>query len=218
MKRLFLALILIVSLLGIVRAEENVTISNETQAIYDAIEKHSVQIVSLNPEGEFCSGTILSNEKNAKVLTCKHCIIPTEETWADDLKAKTVITSTSDDLAILIMNGIYVNKIPAKIAFYKEPLKKDVYFYGQPGMTIRFPSTGKIIRYTDDWGWAEMPIVPGCSGSGLYNEDKELVGVVWGKMVEGGQGFFNAGGTDIAVFESLYDIRKFLREVEQILK
>ncbi len=217
MKKLILALILVIMFLGVGRAE-NETIANETQAIYDAIETHSVQITSLTPEGTFCSGTVLSNEGNATVLTCKHCIIPTEETWADELKAKIVITSTSDDLAYLVMDGFYVNKVPATISIYKEPLKNEVYFYGQPGLITKFPSTGKIIRYTDDWGWAQMPIMPGCSGSGLYNKNRALVGVVWGRMVEGGQGFFNAGGTDITIFETLYDIKKFLKEVRDTVK
>lgn len=217
MKLIIVIATAIMLLFSIAYAQENSTITNENQTMYDAIEKHSVQITSLNPGGGFCSGTVISNEGNARVLTCKHCIVPTEETWADDLKVRVIITSASDDLAYLIMDGNYADKIPAKIALYREQLKKEVYFYGKPGLTVRFPSSGKIIRYTDDWGWAVMPIIPGCSGSGLYNKDKELVGVVWGKMTEGGQ-MLGMGGTDIAVFETLYDIRKFLREVEQIIK
>ncbi len=66
-----------------------------------------------------------------------------------------------------------------------------------------------------------MSVVPGCSGSGLFNENVELVGVVWGKYAEGGTEvpfFGNMGGNDIAIFEPIQDINKFLKEIEQTIK
>jgi len=233
MRKLIGIVFIVLLMFSFVYAETNSTITNETiakeekqriekenQAIYNSIENHSVQIFTLNPELGFCTGTVLSNENDATVLTCKHCITPEEETWADNVKVKLVITSATDDLAYLIMDGNFSNKISAKLGIYREPIGSKVYFYGQPGLITQFSSNGAIVRYTDDWGWIKMPIIPGCSGSGIFNRNKELIGVAWGNYKEGGMTilFWSMGGEDVSVFEPISDIQKFLKEVEDIRK
>jgi S1-C subfamily serine protease len=73
--------------------------------------------------------------------------------------------------------------------------------------------------YTKNYGFAKLDVIGGCSGSGLFNDNDELIGVVWGAFTEGaeGGGLFGEpiGGTKIGLFETLDDVRKFLLQVEE---
>jgi len=208
MKRIIVIATAIILLISFAHAQENVTITKETQAIYNSIEKHSVQIFMVN-QG-YCTGTVLSNEGNATVLTCKHCIVPSEETRADYLKTKLIITSGNDDLAYLIMDGFFIDKVPAKLGNYYRLKGEEIYIYGKQGLAHTFTSKGIVIRLTDDWAWSEMEAIPGCSGSGVFNKKSELIGVLGRGMIDRGK--------NITIFEPLFDIKKFLKEVEQIIK
>ena len=191
--------------------------------IYDEIEPYTVNIYSIGRmQGvSFCSGTIIKNDIQTEILTCKHCIMVTDEMWVENNKVKLIIASDKDDLAILIVDGKLKNKEVAKIAVNKPNLYEKLFMYGHPGLVTTFKSNGTIIKYTNTWGYAKMKIEPGCSGSGLFNDKNEVVGVAWGAFSEGqqeGETIFSypKGGTSITLFEPLDNIQEFLKEIENL--
>lgn len=183
------------------------------------IEKYTVHITSILPFGmSSCSGTIIKNTDNySEVLTCKHCLAADRETNIAGLKVTKIITSSGEDLAIMVVKGKFKGKEPAVFGAKNEEIKNPVYMFGQPGFVTKYFKKGEIASYTADWGWAKLEVNPGCSGSGLFNENKELIGVVWGAYVEGatGGGFFTepTGGTKIGIFTPLDKIQNFLKKV-----
>ena len=89
--------------------------------VFKNIEKYSVSIFS-NGRAQmgFCSGVVMNmTNEYSYVLTCKHCIFPTEETYVNENKVEYTITSTDDDIAYLIVRGRLKNKKSA--IFLKRP-------------------------------------------------------------------------------------------------
>jgi len=187
------------------------------------LEPYIVQLIAIGFDFTSCSGVLLSNEEyNATVLTCKHCISSTFEMYADDVKVLTIHTAVKDDLAYLVLERPIKNKKAARIATNKPKLEEDIFMLGRPGMTITYYKSGIIKKYTDNWGFAKLDVIGGCSGTGIFNKDNELVGIVWGAYSEGTEGasFFSPGigGIGIGIFEPLPDIQNFINTLRKILK
>jgi len=219
MRKLYLIIIILVAIIGFILGY-TIPVKAET-ATFPGIEKHSVRLFSIGYGGiGGCTGTVLSNdETKATVLTCKHCISIDEELFVEDKKVIKIITAPDNDLAYLIVEGKLKNKKPAKIANKNEETGSKVLMYGKPGLTINYTKTGSVLVYTRHWAFAKLELIGGCSGSGLFNLQGELVGTVWGSYKEGGTGgtLFTepVGGTPIGIFEPLTDIKKFLEEVKK---
>jgi len=150
------------------------------------IAKYSVHIFSVGYMGlGSCTGTVIDNSDNSStVLTCKHCVEVDRETWVDGQKVTKILTSSGEDLALLITEGKIEKKEVAKLATDKGKPGDRVYMYGQPGFTVIHERDGKILAFSNDWGFAALDVIPGCSGSGLFNENNEVIGVVWGAYTE----------------------------------
>ncbi|KKL61361.1 hypothetical protein LCGC14_2196060 [marine sediment metagenome] len=172
-------------------------------ATYSTIEESSVSIFSVGEYFTVCSGVICGvNETKTFVLTAKHCIQPVEEMYANEKKVDVIITSSNDDLALLIIKGRINNKKETQIGKYLYAGDK-VYTIGYPGLSLKpRKAKGEVIRFTDDWGYSTAEVINGCSGSGFFNRKGELVGIVWG----GGVG-------DVSVFEPLKDVNEFLETI-----
>jgi len=212
MKRLFGCILIIIFISATALA---VTFNNTTGADYTNKESRAsyrVQdsAVSIFMMGAFvgsCSGVVVKVDKGyTYVLTCKHCINVTEEMYVGRLKEQRVIavfTASDDDLALLKVKGEIEGKAPAKLALFNEKVEKELYHVAYPNLVFKlYRVKGRVLRYTEDWGWALLTAQPGCSGGGIFNSEQELVGILWG-------GFGN-----ITLFEPIEDVWKFLKEVE----
>lgn len=175
------------------------------EIIYERLEKHTVSIFSLGDGLSRCSGVVISEDyKYTYVLTAKHCIGVTEEVYVENNLVKLIIAPTDEDLAILIVEDKIENKEFATLAAYKPKLGETIYHVAYPKFIGRYESKGTPIRETKDWTFANLTVIGGCSGGGVFNESEELVGIVWG-------GFWFE---PIAVYEPLNDIKTFLERID----
>jgi len=229
MKKLIIITIVILLWLGFdVFNNKTYADSEETQNIIEdeinlvtSIDKYSVRIFSIGYSGlSHCTGSVLSNNENySTVLTCKHCLNVDKEFFVEQNKVLKIITVTGKDLAYLIVKGKINNKEAIHLAENNSPIGTKIKIYGMPGLTTIHQKRGEIIFYTKDWGFAKLDVIGGCSGAGIFNQNNELVGVVWGKYTEGGigGGLFSepTGGISIALFEPLINIIEFLDKIKQ---
>ena len=170
-------------------------------------KKSAVSIFMMGAFVGACSGTLIKVENGySYVLTCKHCINVTEEMYVGRYKENRVVavmTASDDDLALLKVKGILEGTQTAKLAVFNVKIEDKLYFVGYPNLIFdEYRVQGRVLKYTEDWGWALMEIIPGCSGGGIFNSEQELVGTAWGAF------------GNISVFEPVEDIWKFLKEVE----
>ncbi|KKL87688.1 hypothetical protein LCGC14_1932220 [marine sediment metagenome] len=112
-----------------------------------------------------------------------------------------------EDLAILVVDGKIVGKKVAKFAKWKASINETVHYIGNP-LEVLYKSSGKVVRNSNDWQYYSFKVIAGCSGGGIFNNDGELVAVVWG-------GYLMAkdDAPRKSVGEPLYDIESFLRLV-----
>lgn len=169
------------------------------------VEKSSVSIFSVSSKGSGrCSGTIIKeNDNEHHVLTAKHCIDVDEEIYVENVEVKLVVSSPSDDLAYLILDGKIENKEPIELAETKTQLGDTIHHIGYPNFAM-YTKSGEIIQITKDWQYANFKVIGGCSGGGIFNEESKLVGVLWGGFI------FDA----VSIFEPLDDIKTFLETIK----
>jgi len=189
----------------------------EKEVSYTEIEKYTVHLFSLGYRGlGSCSGVVLKNYKNySEVLTCKHCISVNEEFLVEDKKVDKIITSVGDDLAYLIINDRLENKESARLAKRNSRKGERILMVGRPGLVVKYPQKGKVVFYNNSWGFAQLKSLGGCSGSGIFNYEGELVGILWGTYTEQmDDSFFSIDdGVSISIFEPLTDIKRFLKKI-----
>lgn len=169
-------------------------------------EKNSVSIMSFGNGIGRCTGVLIKNDKNgAVILTAKHCVDVYEETYVDGKSVKKIGVSIDDDIAYMVISEPLENKEAVTIA--KTPVKKDdtVFIYGYP-KGDPFIRLGKVMFSNNDHQLARLEVIPGCSGGGVYNEKGELVGIVWGKLIN----------EKTAFFEPLKDVKRFLIEANLV--
>ncbi len=155
-----------------------------------------------------CSGTIIGEiDERHYILTAKHCIDVTEEMYVELQEVLYVITSISDDLALVVVDGLIPDKKVAKLATFDAWINETVYHIGYPGGVV-YKASGKVSRYTKDSQYLDFQVISGCSGGGIFNNNGELVSVVWG-------GYENPKSNQPlkSVAESLYDVRNFLTSI-----
>jgi len=188
--------------------EEAKPLSFKGRAITESIKKYTISIFSIDRSGVgLCSGTLIAeNEKNSFVLTCKHCLTTIEGYYAESNKVSHIITTVSDDLAILIVKGKIPGKEVVSMGKYNPFIGEDIYIVGYPKLKKSYIREGKVLRYTEDWGYADFGIVPGCSGAGAFDNREQLVGVFWGTFPDSG----------VSVFEPIEDVLRFLEEVNSL--
>lgn len=188
-----------------INQEELLRTYEEHKKVYDKIDACSVSILNVNPSIGLCSGTVIKNTWDESiVLTAKHCISMNEETYVEDVLVDYVIVDSEDDLALLISNSKIRRKTVAKLKVVNAWTEDIVYHVGFPSIYKTYRTKGKIVRYTKDWGYVGMFIKQGCSGGGLFNKHGELIGVVWGKLMN----------ESVGLFEPIQDVQKFLDRVK----
>lgn len=173
------------------------------------VMNHSVSIVGLGSGFTTCSGVLIKNTlEESIILTAKHCIGTVEELYVENILADSVGISFYDDLAYIKLNEMIINKTPATISEFT-PVKGDlVIAVGYPSLKLHV-ALGEISVRTKDWQFARIHIIPGCSGSGAYNEYGELIGIVWGAINGKDE---NEDDSEIGIFERLQDVVRFVKK------
>jgi len=168
------------------------------------LTKYTVQVFTVRPGITLCTGVVVCmDEKYSLVLTCKHCLSLNDEMYVEDLKVDFIISSYTDDLALLVVKS----KIPGKKAInkaapiYNRLINDEVILVGYPYLDRHcvYIATGYISRYTDEWVFAELKIIPGCSGGPIFNKYGELVGIARG------------GVSTQTIVEPITDVIRFLK-------
>ena len=187
------------------KAEEAVPLTEEQQKFLDVLkttEKSAVKIFGLSSSGmDRCSGVLIRNdEDNTVILTAKHCINTDEELYVEDVPVKRVGVSLDDDLAYMVLEHPLDTKQPIKLAETSALPLTVVFHIGYPTGDI-YLSVGYIELRTKDWQFAKLLVQHGCSGGGIYNEEGQLVGILWGMLNDGR-----------SILEPLSDVKKFIEE------
>jgi len=173
----------------------------------------TVSIIMVDRGIGSCSGTIVSENKyNHYVLTAKHCIDVTEEMYVEKNEVLFIITSANDDLALIAVDGKIPGKTIAKLALTDAIVDDTVHHIAYPS-GIMYKMSGKVTRNTKDWQWLDFMAIGGCSGGGIFNEEGELVSVLWG-----GYSHPKPKSPIKSVSEPLKDIKKFLKTIGMIVK
>lgn len=183
----------------------------EFTASLDLEKKLTEQTVSItmisNGVGS-CSGTIIHEVGDKQyVLTAKHCVDVTEEMYVEHIGVLYAITSVSDDLAILVTEGKIPGKKVAVLSEWEAFIGEDVHHVAYPSGVI-YKASGKVSRNSKDHQYLDFKAIGGCSGGGVFNDDGELVSVLWG-------GYMNPKPNKPlkSVAEPLKDVRLFLDQV-----
>jgi len=183
---------------------------NAQADVYDTIRQSSVSIFSVGNSGSgICSGTVIENTLyGSKVLTAKHCIDIFEAVYVEKIEISYLIASKDDDMALLILNQHIPNKTPAILAYTNAYQYEPVFHVGYPDLE-EYAVNGHVYLPKGDSHYAKMIVIPGCSGGGLFNEDGQLVGVVWGSTI---LNVFTKN--ELTIYEPLTDIKRFLRNLK----
>jgi S1-C subfamily serine protease len=202
-KLMILLLLLFLSTVSI--AQEVSEEQQKMKNLLTKMESVSVSVFSLGDNGMgTCTGVVLTNESDsATVLTAKHCTGVFEEIYVEEELVDYVVESVDDDLAVLVLKTNIPNKVPVKLAKKNASLLQIVYNYGYPAFETHV-SVGYVYRRTLDWYFMKIKVIPGCSGGGIFNENGELVGDVWG-------GFRTS---DVAIMEPISDVKRFLNKIK----
>ena len=187
---------------GKIKEKEEFTASKELE---EKLLNQTVSIVMVDRGIGSCSGTIIGEHKGDHyVLTAKHCIDVTEEMYVEHNKVLFIITSVDDDLAIIVVDGKIPKKSIAVLADF-ESWRDDIVHHVAYPTGIIYKRSGRVTRITKDWHWFDFEAIGGCSGGGVFNEDGELVSVLWG-----GYSNFKEEQPIKSVGEPLSDIKRFL--------
>lgn len=170
------------------------------ESLSQKLEEITVSIMSSGSGTGICSGTIIKESFNTTyVLTAKHCVGVTEDMRVENNKVSIIITSSTDDLAILYVEGKIPNKSVATIGLFDLEVGEIAYHVSYPNFE-KYYRSGAMFRYNHDWQFLRFKAIGGCSGGGIFNDKAELVGVLWGG--------FNYN--PITIIEPLKDVIAFL--------
>jgi len=163
---------------------------------------HAVTVLNMGDDSGICSGAVLKNtDEGAYVLTAKHCILDSIKLYVDGIPVISIQSSVTQDLALLKTNQIIPNKIGSNISKNNVKRTKKIFGIGYPTLSPYVIYGQVYITFGHDH-YTIMEVIPGCSGSGLYDENNLLVGIVWGD-----------NGFGLGIYEPVTQIRKFLKEV-----
>lgn len=160
--------------------------TSQEDQIFNQLEKHTLKLyesVQGNPFafGQVCTAVLIEKQENMSMLfTAGHCVEDKDRSYMvlSD-KPYFVIkkyVSKYSDLAVLFVSGSIADKDPAPITESRLSIGDKLFNFAYPG-TIVFKKTGGFVN--EDWiaGSVSFIVIPGCSGSGVFNVKGQLEGI-----------------------------------------
>jgi len=180
---------------------------NGTRSLKAELKTTTVSLFSVGDGGSgTCSGTIINEiDGDHHILTAKHCIHRSDEAFVDRNNTKLILASTHEDLAYIIVDGKIPGKKVAPLAQFNSYIDEQVHHAGYPEEHF-YISTGKVHRNASNDSYVFMESRGGCSGGGIFNNEGELVGVLWGG--------YDTFKDKMTLYESVNKIRTFLAEIQ----
>lgn len=172
-------------------------VNRSLSSVEKKVRNAAVRVMTASGHG---SGTVVTYKDITLVLTAKHVtdgrigmdyLIATEREQRD---AVLVYQSKEHDVAVLVLNNEFRYLKPMDWKLTKGyDIGMDIVYSGHPSWHKLMSFEGRIVGYEQDsvagtqlivntYGWF------GCSGSGIYNTDGELVGILYGVDVQYVQG------------------------------
>ena len=172
-------------------------VNRSLSSVEKKVRNAAVRVMTAGGHG---SGTVVRYKDVTLILTAKHVtdgrigmdyLIATEREQRD---AVLVYQSKEHDVAVLVLNNEFRYLKPMDWKPTKNyDIGMDVVYSGHPSWHKLMSFEGRIVGYEQDsvagtqlivntYGWF------GCSGSGIYNTDGELVGILYGVDVQYVQG------------------------------
>ena len=172
-------------------------VNRSLSSVEKKVRNAAVRVMTAGGHG---SGTVVRYKDVTLVLTAKHVtdgrigmdyLIATEREQRD---AVLVYQSKEHDVAVLVLNNEFRYLKPMDWKPTKSyDIGMDIVYSGHPSWHKLMSFEGRIVGYEQDsvagtqlivntYGWF------GCSGSGIYNTDGELVGILYGVDVQYVQG------------------------------
>ncbi len=172
-------------------------VNRSLSSVEKKVRNAAVRVMTSGGHG---SGTVVKYKDVTLILTAKHVtdgrigmdyLVATEKEQRD---AVLVYQSKQHDVAVLVLNNEFRYLKPMDWKPTKTyDIGMDIVYSGHPSWHKLMSFEGRIVGYEQDSAAGTQLIVNtygwfGCSGSGIYNTDGELVGILYGVDVQYVQG------------------------------
>ena len=168
-------------------------VSKSLSSVERKVRNAAVKVVTVSGHG---SGTVIEYKDLTLVLTAKHVadgVLGSHYLVAnkdEQRNATLVYQSKEHDIAVLLVEKEfrYLKPMPWKPTKNYD-IGTDIVYSGHPSWHKLMSFEGRIVGYEQDSNAGTQLIVNtygwfGCSGSGIYNTDGELVGILYGVDVQ----------------------------------
>ena len=157
------------------------------------VRNAAVKVMTASGHG---SGTIVQYKDLTLVLTARHVadgLIGAEYLISNDDEQRTaslIYQSQEHDIAVLVLKKEFYHIKPMSWKPAKNyDIGTDIVYSGHPSWHKLMSFSGRIVGYEEVAGSGTQLIVNtygwfGCSGSGVYNTDGEIVGILYGVEVQ----------------------------------
>lgn len=137
-------------------------------AVFDSVLRISL------PGNGVCSGTVVGVKT---ILTATHCIENTQKIILNEVSydIEKILSDSRDHTFVVLKNSNFKNI--AKLGSYPKT-GDNVYYFGNVGGKVLLLRKGYIAARHDWKFYIDAEVYYGDSGSGVFNEDGEVVGVV----------------------------------------
>ena len=168
-------------------------VSKSLSSVERKVRNAAVKVVTVSGHG---SGTVIEYKDLTLVLTAKHVadgVLGSHYLVAnkDEQRNATLIYQSKEhDIAVLLVEKEfrYLKPMPWKPTKNYD-IGTDIVYSGHPSWHKLMSFEGRIVGYEQDSNAGTQLIVNtygwfGCSGSGIYNTDGELVGILYGVDIQ----------------------------------
>jgi hypothetical protein len=163
--------------------------------VFQHATTHSIEMANMSGEDAGCSATAVGPHT---LLTASHCLIPSHEIQIDDATAKVISIDFDDNDHLLIQVDHSFNAYTPIVIREFVP-NEVVHMWGNPGDSKDVYRVGTFQKVHDSFNELLMPVLPGDSGSGVFDSNGNLIGVVSVGNGSGQAGVFTLAFTPIQI-------------------
>ena len=168
-------------------------VSKSLSSVEKKVRNAAVKVMTGGGHG---SGTVVQYKDLTLILTARHVAdgpLGMEYLVSNDDEQRTAVLiyqSKEHDIAVLVLKKEFYHVKPMSWKPTKSyDIGTDIVYSGHPSWHKLMSFTGRIVGYEEVAGSGTQLIVNtygwfGCSGSGVYNTDGELVGILYGVDVQ----------------------------------